>query len=538
MKKMFRRVLTLLLSVFVLFCALAAAACGSGEEENKPTPSEGKTVSRIAYTDAGKAYLEVDGNPFTYAGAQIRIDGFMDEEHQSIDEMERYFKLAADMNVTMVELPIQWKDIEPEKDQYDFRNVGKLLGFAQKYGLKVELLLFTVNVCGMSGVAPNYINQDAKTYPRYPSDLTDSTVAFYEQDNPNLLERESLAVEHLMSAVADWCEVAGENVVIAVQVHNEPDVFPLWRLQQYNVMTLDGSRRLTDMEAWEETLAALDTIGKVVKNSEYKVVTRVNTAIAWDAAWEAFVPDIYELEGIDIVGDDTYNETVSVNKEVMQNLSSGDLAGNLPHVAENRGSYGSSASLILAVLCMGGGYDIYDLITPKVFIEDWGWVDEGIIYSYDEDDPSTSMKDKPHTDLARRVLYGVKNAGYEMTLAPVGDIAGFNLKGNYPETSCEQTVDTSSVRITFSTREGALAFAIVRGGYLTLFSTHAAQFTLSNGTFSGAELGAYGTDGTFTASGSVAMSDGSVSLEGMQVCRIKIDSTDGSLTSTAVENIG
>ena len=264
----------------------------------------------------------------------------------------------------------------------------------------------------------------------------------------------------------------------------------------------------------------------------------MNTAIAWDAAWEAFVPDIYELEGIDIVGDDTYNETVSVNKEVMQNLSSGDLAGNLPHVAENRGSYGSSASLILAVFCMGGGYDIYDLITPKVFIEDWGWVDEGIIYSYDENDPSTSMKDKPHTDLARRVLYGVKNAGYEMTLAPVGDIAGFNLKGNYPETSCEQTIDTSSVRIAFSTQDGALAFAIVRGGYVTLFSTHAAEFTLSNGTFSGAETGVYEADGTFTASGSVAMNGGTVALEGMQICRIKINSADGSLTSTAVENIG
>lgn len=545
MKKILRKILLFVLTVAVGLGTFAAAACASGEQEeggngggNEQTPvSEGKTVSRIAYTEEGKAYLEVDGEPFTYAGAQIRIDGFMDEEHQSIDEMERYFKLAADMNVTMVELPIQWKDIEPEKDRYDFRNVGKLLGFAKKYGLKVELLLFTVNVCGMSAVAPDYINRDAETYPRYPSDLTDSTVAFYEQDNPNLLERESLAVDHLMSAVADWCDAAGENVVIAVQVHNEPDVFPLWRLQQYNVMTLDGSRRLTDIEAWEETLTALDVIGKVVKNSDYKVVTRVNTAIAWDAAWEAFVPDIYELEGIDIVGDDTYNETVAVNKEVMQNLSSGKLEGNLPHVAENRGSYTSAASCILAVFCMGGGYDIYDLITPKVFIRDWGWPDEGIIYSYDPNDPATSMKDKPHTELARRVLYGIKNAGYEMTLAPVGDIAGFNLAGNHPQTECEQTIDTTSVRIAFSTQEGALAFAIVRSGYVTLFSTHAATFTLSNGTFSGAQYGTYAADGSFTAAGAVPMEGNTVSLDGMQICRIKIDSSDGTLTSTAVENI-
>ena len=144
MKKILRKILLFVLTVAVGLGTFAAAACASGEQEeggngggNEQTPvSEGKTVSRIAYTEEGKAYLEVDGEPFTYAGAQIRIDGFMDEEHQSINEMERYFKLAADMNVTMVELPIQWKDIEPEKDRYDFRNVGKLLGFAKKYGLK------------------------------------------------------------------------------------------------------------------------------------------------------------------------------------------------------------------------------------------------------------------------------------------------------------------------------------------------------------------------------------------------------------------
>lgn len=533
-----KKIILYLLTFAMLLGALAAAACASGGGKKEEPVDRGKTVSRIAYTETGKAYFEVDGKPFPYAGAQIRIDGFMDEEHQTIDEMERYFKLAAEMNVTMVEIPVQWKDIEPEKDQYDFRNVGKLLGFAQKYGLKAELLLFTVNVCGMSAVAPDYINKDAKTYPRYPSDLTDPTVAFYEQDNPNLLKRESFAVGHLMSAVADWCEAAKENVVIAVQVHNEPDVFPLWRLKEYNVMTLDGSRRLTDIEAWEETLSALDTIGKVVKNSKYKVVTRVNTAIAWDAAWEAFVPDIYNLEGIDIVGDDTYNETVYVNKEVMRNLSSGKLAGNFPHVAENRGAYTSTASVILAVFCMGGGYDIYDLLTPNVFIKDWGWIDEGIICPYDPEDPDAGMRDKPHTDLARRVLYGIKNAGYEMTLAPVGDIAAFNLAGNHPETSCMQTIDTSSVRIAFTTQEGALAFAIVRGGYVTLFSTHAASFTLSNGAFSAAELGVYNAEGGFGSLGKASMSGNTVFLEGMQICRVKIDSTDGPLDSTAVENIG
>lgn len=507
---------------------------GGGEGDKDPHYA----ISRIKTTESGRAYIEMDGKPFTYIGGQLRVDGYIDNDKQSIDEMEKYFKLAADTNVNVVELPIQWKDIEPEKDMYEFKNVGKLLGFAKKYGLKVELLLFTVNICGSSSVAPAYIENDAATYPRYPSDVKGTV--FYEQDNPNLLAREGKAVKNLMSAVAAWCKAAGENVVLAVQVHNEPDVFPLWRLKEQNVMALDGSRKLTDIEAWEETYYALDYIGKVVKNSEYPCLTRVNTAIAWRDKWQSFVPKIYELEGIDMVGDDTYNETVAQNKQVMINLSTDKLAGNLPHVAENRGSYASTPSCILGTVCAGGGYLIYDLISSKTFVDEWGWPDEGLYDPYNHKDPTVagSMADKPHTELARRVLYGIKQAGCELTLADVKDIAGFNLKGNYPETTLEQTISTSSVRVSYSTENGSLGFAVARKGYVTLYTTDAATFTLSNGSFSEAEIGVYKTDGSFVKSADATLSDGRVSLQAKQICRIKINGINGALESDTLSNIG
>lgn len=515
-------------------------ACGGNGDENGggQTPEPTAAISCLKTTESGRRYIEMDGKPFTYIGGQLRVDGYIDNDKQTIEEMEKYFKLAADTNVNVVELPIQWKDIEPEKDVYEFKNVGKLLGFAKKYGLKVELLLFTVNICGSSSVAPAYIENDAETYPRYPSDVKGTV--FYEQDNPNLLDREEKAVKNLMSAVASWCKAAGENVVLAVQVHNEPDVFPLWRLKEQNVLTLDGSRKLTDIEAWDETLYALDYIGKVVKNSDYPCLTRVNTAIAWRDKWESFVPRIYALENIDMVGDDTYNETVAQNKEVMLNLSAGKLAGNLPHVAENRGSYASTPSCILGTVCSGGGYLIYDLTTAKTFVEDWGWPDEGLYDPYDYKNPISegSLRDKPHTELTRRVLYGIKNAGYEMTLAAVEDIAGFNLKGNQPETQWEQTVSTSSVRITYFTTVGSLGFAVVRDGYVTLYSTNGATFTLANGTFSQAEIGVYKTDGAFVKSADATLANGSVTLGEKQICRIKINGIDGALQSDTLSNIG
>ncbi len=522
---------------------LPLGACGGtgggndGDDGGGTTPTVAP-VSCLKTTEGGRRYIEMDGKPFTYIGGQLRVDGYMDQDKQTIDDMEKYFKLAAETNVNVVELPIQWKDIEPEKDVYEFKNVGKLLGFAKKYGLKAELLLFTVNVCGSSSVAPQYIESDANTYPRYPSNVKGTV--FYEQDNPNLLDRESKAVRNLMNAVASWCKAAGENVVLAVQVHNEPDVFPLWRLKEQNVLTLDGSRKLTDIEAWDETLYALDYIGKVVKSSDYPCLTRVNTAIAWRDRWESFVPRIYELEGIDMVGDDTYNETVVQNKQVMINLSTGKLANNLPHVAENRGSYASTPSCILGTVCAGGGYLIYDLITAKTFVDDWGWPDEGLIDPYDHKNPDSegSMRDKPHTELTRSVLYGIKYAGYPMTLANVEDIAGFNLKGNYPETTWEQTISTSSVRITYSTENGSLGFAAVYGGYVTLYTTDAATFTLANGAFSGAEIGVYKTDGTFVKSADAEITNGKLTLAAKQICRVKIDRIDGALLSDALSNIG
>lgn len=538
MKSGFKKFLgALALSAMLLPLSACGETGGDGNNDGDNTPKV-TPISCLKTTESGKRYIEMDGQPFTYIGGQLRVDGYIDNDKQSIDDMEKYFKLAADTNVNVVELPIQWKDIEPEKDVYEFKNVGKLLGFAKKYALKVELLLFTVNICGSSSVAPQYIEGDAVTYPRYPSDVKGTV--FYEQDNPNLLDRESKAVNNLMSAVASWCKAAGENVVLAVQVHNEPDVFPLWRLKEQNVLTLDGSRKLTDIEAWEETLYALDYIGKVVKNSAYPCLTRVNTAIAWRDKWESFVPKIYALEGIDMVGDDTYNETVAQNKQVMINISTGKLEGNMPHVAENRGSYATTPSCILATVCSGGGYLIYDLITAKTFVDEWGWIDEGLYDPFNHKDPNAagSMADKAHTELTRRVLYGIKNAGYEMTLANVEDIAGFNIKSNYPTTEWEQTVSTSSVRVTYSTTNGSLGFAVVRKGYVTLYTTDEATFTLENGTFSQAEIGVYKNDGTFVKSAEATMTNGKITLAGKQVCRIKINGINGALESDALLNIG
>ena len=523
----------------VLLCViLTSMFCACATEETKHS-AEQIVVSRLAETEAGKIYFEVDGKPFLYTGSQIRVDGFLDVEGWQIEDLEKLFKLAAELNVNSVQLPIRWRMIEPEKDVYDFRNVGIFLNYALKYDLKVEILLFTVNVCGSSSVAPYYVEDDAQTYPRYPSDIKDGSTYFYVQNNENLLERETKAVKNLMSAIAEWDKQNGNpHVVIGAQIHNEPDVFPLWRLNEKKVMTLDGSRRLTDIEAWEETLEALDVIGQVVQNSEYRVVTRVNTAKAWQDAWASFWPKIYELEGIDMVGDDLYNEAVSLVKEDIQNLQSGALKKNFPHLAENRGSYSSSPSLILSAVALGGGYLIYDLVTAKTYIEEWGWPDEGIIYSYDSEDEAKSLSDKPHTELTRNILGGMKKAGYELVLADVKDIAAFNVSGNFPETVVTQEINTSKLSVKFETESESIGFAVVRGNYVTVYTTSEAKLTFGNGTLGKAEKGMYATDGTWQSEGAAEIIDGTLMSEGKILYRIEITSFGNIMQSNTAEFIG
>lgn len=152
-------------------------------------------VSRII-TSSKKNYLEVDGYPFIYNGIQIRTDWLINEQNETIDDMEYYFKIAQELGTKCVEIPLRWKDLEPKKDAYDFRNVSKYMSFAKKYNLRIEFLLFGINIGGMTGNVPDYIKKDEQTYPQYKNTLNHPDALFFVQDNKNTLSREKNAQKH------------------------------------------------------------------------------------------------------------------------------------------------------------------------------------------------------------------------------------------------------------------------------------------------------------------------------------------------------
>ncbi len=569
-----KKFLSIILGVLLLCSCFIWAACNNGGTPGGSTgggnggetggggeePPSQTVVSRLATREDGTVYLEVDGKPFMYTGAQIRIDTFLNVENWVMDELDVLFKSAAELNVNCVEIPLWWSLLEPVKDEYDFLPVGQLLSMAHKYGLRVEILIFTVNICGSSTDIPDYIANDPVTYPRYIATGIVGETYFLVQNDPNLLNREKLLVENLMNAIADWDEAMGNpHTVISAQIHNESDVFPIWRLHQYQIKLPDGSRRLTRREAWDETLDAMDQIGQVVKNSRYSVVTRHNTAeacnnaggkledydingnyisstaytIDWTVSWR----EIVELDGIDMVGDDSYNENVSVIKSEITNMRAGALSGNLPHISENGGWYSSVGSQILTAVALNGGYLIYELVGSKEMKEEWGLdrPDQGIFEVVGA--PVNSLTDKAHTPLARSILKGLKFAGYEVTLTQSKDIAAFNIRTNIPSNSITQDINTSKLSFRFSTTSGAIGFAAVRGDYVTLYVTSNSSVTLGNGTFGSVETGSYTADGTWQKNGTANLSSNRLDMTGGIVYRVKVNSFGSTLTSNTYNNI-
>lgn len=135
----------LLCLFFSLVFALSFAGCADRNEED-----EKLVVSRVTTAENGYTYLEVDGSPFPYFGVESRLDAFMNCEKKPVEEFEPHMKAAAELGATVVAVPIDWRDLEPEKDDYDFRMVAAVLEYANKYDVKVEFLWYSVNMCGDS----------------------------------------------------------------------------------------------------------------------------------------------------------------------------------------------------------------------------------------------------------------------------------------------------------------------------------------------------------------------------------------------------
>ena len=517
-------------------------------------------VSKVVWNkDDNVTYLEVEGKPFLYVGTQIRLDALRNCDKYDFDYIEKIFLSAKELGVTSLQIPLEWADLEVEEDEWVFDELDNILYLALKCDIKIELLWFGTNMCGESHSysIPDYILRDGIKYTKLNASRIGEFWNYYgimwymDFSDDDLIERETNAIKIVMDYIYNWDSTHGAHKpVIGIQVLNETDIFMRWRNISRQV-TLPNGNSIPTKDAWDMVCKSLDALGKEVKKSKYKVYTRTNFASLlgsdeigsqtkiFDGNALGYLPDwverIYNLEGIDIVGDDIYSSVVK-NCSGMVRLLKDKLPGNFGHLPENAGDYSNQAYIVLATVASGGGMSIYDYLTSPFYIRHRtsNGVDQGITYI---DESTMEIVKRQQYDETKKIINALRNCGYYPSTVSENDFAVFNLKGNNPESSINQTVQTTKVRFTYSTSEKSYGFSITTDDYALIYSSGKATIELSNITLSSIEKGYYDSENNWVKTGDVELSN-TISLDGESIYRVKIDNISSVLTSTTMNNLG
>lgn len=541
----------LLTSTLLCGCQNTMIHDSSSMENSLSTPTkETKPVSRIVSVNDQKTYLEVDGLPYTLMGAQIRIDGLMNRDENrkdapaslSYEQMRPYFAKAKECGINTLQLPIDWKDIEPQKDVYDFTQIEKLLDLVNEFDLKCEFLWFSTNMCGDSHSfhLPDYIFYNPEEYPHlqakspYFSSMY-GNVDYLILNHPALMERERKVLHEIMAFVTTYNQQHEQkNPLIGFQVHNESDGLLRWRLNQQQLKVQDID--LTPDEIWKMTLEALDNAGKAIKESEYQIYTRCNMTVTLGVdpfpqfESKKYSPlDVLALEGIDMIGDDPYNV---LPHAINQTIRSYNVNGNYPHIAENMGDYDNSPSLFLSAYQAGGCYMFYDFATPEYF----NYLNKNGSYHMDQGLLNDDLTNKEHTEQTLSIVKGIGKMGTLLPLIETKDFAAFNLLSQYPKENYTQEIATSTLKLRYTSKKAGVAFAITHDDYLYLYSNEDASFVIDNASYIyKADIGAFQKDEFIIEKSEII--NPIIEIKKDQLYRIKIREYQESVISTTNENV-
>ncbi len=475
----------------------------------KYDPNGTLTVSSIKNV-GGKTYIDVDGKPMPYLGVEFRVDAFMNCDRYTYAEVEYLFKEAAALGVTCVQVPVEWRDFENEKDQWDWTYVDAMIFFAEKYNLKMEFLWYGTNMVGDTHgyTVPDYILRDGRTYPKLDAERTGEFWGYYglqfymDFDDPDLIEREAGAAKEMMNHIYEYNNTHGDKkTVVGIQVLNEACVFFNWRITGKKVIDPDTGAIMNKETAITKVCNSMDAIGKAIKSAQYKVYTRTNIADTYTnngsfynngqegvqsavKAAPSYVQRMYNLEGIDIIGDDTYKDQFHNVKGVLQMYKK--LSGNFTHIAENNAAYPESAQMILTAMALGGGYSLYDLVTPPYFIENGtASVDQGIL-QYDPNSKTNYIK-RDHYAQVQSIFKGLQKACTAQNDYAVVKCMDGNF-GAFIKTDKTQTIKLVACTVTVTRQTGGsrlAGFAIAHGANVYFYFNEpvTVSYTDASGTY-------------------------------------------------------
>lgn len=498
---------------------------------------EGITPYHQEVSESGKAILlnrkEV---PQIILSSLLRTDLFINADFKNASEMEDYFAIAKETNMNTIELSIMWSQIEKSYDNYDYTDLKCYLDFAKKYDLKINLEWYGSFVDGethMSNV-PNYIN-DSSTYPII-KDMFDfanfGRCKILDWSNENLLNREQKAIYNMMNYIYSWnLENDNYDPIIMVQIGQGVDRFQRWRVDAYDIQDMTSER------AWNLAKKYLNEVGKGVKYSKYKAITR--SEFCEQNAVVNYVRDIKDLEYIDVVSP-TYLHEIASTKNGIKSFN--DEYSEMFLMNSENWASDINHKQTLATFAMGAsGYVSYQLSCPLYFPES----PNGALYKrYNESGTTLEEKFVENNTRAtdtKNINKALLDAYIGVANAPRNRFASFGLNNllNSKEESEQKIYLNNGLMFKYSNPNDALGFAISDGNYVYAFSSKDALLEIGNCTITMAQSGSFNKSGEWDISSSVTLENNSIlNLNAGKVYRIRIASINDLPSATSLKDLG
>ena len=479
--------------------------------------TSGINASHVVYDDGGN-YISVNNQAYLLNGIQIRPDKIMEAnsvstEQQYAEYIEPLFQKSAELGYQTVIFPIHWKQIEKTQNTFNYTLLNRYYGYAEKYNLNIQLLWFGSDVCGYNTNVPRYILDDTSTYARLSSD---PDVLDYSDED--LIERECYAFQQLLT----WLSKNDlDKRTIAIQLENEPNE------KAYNGPSLDTTSEQTyNSTSWcsgqkAEILNLIDRLGMLVKNGPYKCVTRVNL-VTHNYLWsdvdrlKTLVEEVMALDGVDMVGYDTYQSDASLR--LLEN--SKNVEKNIAHWPEFGADGTNYVPAMLLALANRAGIFGYQLKASE------GDTAGAIIAATDntwtlpEGEKISDDKYRIDANELKAVNGVVNKAGSLITLNDVNSTAVFNVEretnsGYFFDYSENQSV--AGISVTFTNSDavgfGGCGYATkVSDNEMLVFATRGeSSFSFKNKTVASAESGSY-VNGVWNKDSDIAVNNSKITI--------------------------
>ncbi len=175
-----------------------------------------------------KKVLFVDDKPFYAVAGEVH-----NSDSSSTEYMENIWKIADDLGLNTLLLPVTWEMVEPEEGVFDFSNVDELIEQGRRFNKRIVFLWFGSWKNAEMMYAPEWVKREYKRFRRAEivkgeaksfRDMGTFKMPYYSLSYlcEETRNADAKAFARLMAHIRDVDEAVG--TVIGIQVENETGI--------------------------------------------------------------------------------------------------------------------------------------------------------------------------------------------------------------------------------------------------------------------------------------------------------------------------